>query len=91
MSITTKQQTKEVKEVQELEIESVDYPVKHVVRLISRSGVDDLLTGTSFSVATVEKTLAEYYERGYKLFNTHFIQSLPEGYEVLYILVYDPV
>ena len=63
-------------------------PVKHVLRAISQQGITDP-DGQYFSVDVVEARLAEYYDQGYKLFDTHYVGNVPEGNSivVLYILV----
>jgi len=88
MAITSKQ--KDATKVEQLiEKQEKLLPVRHVTRIISRMGVEDTVTGVFTTAEKVEKRLAEYYMQGYKLFATHLIQSMPEGYEMMYILVLD--
>ena len=65
------------------------FPVKHVVRGISTSGITVKAEDgpVQYSVMDVEITLAKYYRQGYKLLETHFLGLEPHAYNVMYILV----
>lgn len=59
--------------------------VHHFIRYLSKTGLT--IPGGAFSVAEVDAYLSEWLEKGYELFNTHFVDQNPEGFGVLYILV----
>lgn len=78
---------KQVKiENEEIQIMSELPAVKQMIRNISRQNVTDLETGVD-SVLDVDAELNEYYAKGYKLFDTHYLGEVPEAYMVMYILV----
>jgi hypothetical protein len=64
----------------------MDYDVHHVIRVISRSGYEDVEAGY-FNAATVDNYLKGYLENGYTLFSVQFLEQVPEGYKILYVLV----
>lgn len=59
--------------------------VKQVIRYISRTGGDP--QSGHYSVFDVDAYLSEWVEKGYELFNTHYLGENPEGFGVLYVLV----
>lgn len=58
--------------------------VKNVIRYISKSGMN---VGGAEPVDVVNEYLTALLEDGYKVFNTHFLNEVPEGFGVLYVLV----
>ena len=57
--------------------------VKQLIRYLSNITQADQQT----AIQDVDKQLSEYIDKGYKLFNTHFLGRTNEGtYMVLYIL-----
>jgi len=59
--------------------------IHNFIRYISRKG-EDTADGQR-SVWTVDAELEQWIQKGFKLFNTHFLGENPEGFGVLYILV----
>lgn len=59
--------------------------VKQMVRRIAKGfplpeqGID--------TVFDVDKELDQWSRQGYRLFNTHYLGSTPESYDVMYVLV----
>ena len=84
MAITSKQKTDENEVVEEVEVKESLMPVKHIVRVISQTGV---ATNGSVPVEEVEVYLTVQYERGYRLHATHYLGLMPEGYGMMWILV----
>lgn len=60
--------------------------IHHVIRTISK---DNSGTGGSWTTAMIEDYLSQYTNNGWKLHNTYFLEVLPEGYTMLWILVKD--
>ena len=60
--------------------------VHQLVRDISKKNYTNPETG-EVSIAFVDENLNEWYAKGYKLFNTHYLGEIPEAFKVLYILV----
>lgn len=59
--------------------------VHHILRYVSRTGATNIQG--AFSIADTDVYIGEWLEKGYELFNTHFIDQNPEGFGLLYILV----
>lgn len=59
--------------------------IHNLIRYISRTG-EDTADGQR-SVWTVDAELEQWIQKGFKLFNTHFLGENPEAFGVLYILV----
>jgi hypothetical protein len=68
------------------EIIEMEYDVHHVIRVISGTGYEDAEAGY-FNSATVDAYLKGFLEKGYKLFSVQFLEQIPEGYKILYVLV----
>jgi hypothetical protein len=60
--------------------------IHHVIRTISSDGSG---SGGSWTTAMVEEYLSQYTVNGWVLKDTHYLEKLPEGYTVLWILVKD--
>ena len=60
--------------------------VKQIIRVISNINQEDLSVGY-VRASTVDDYLTEWIDKGYELFNTHFLGTVLEGHTVLYILV----
>ena len=75
----------DVEMTDEVQPQEIYGDVKQMVRRIAKGfpdpdhGVDD--------VKSVDKELGEWSKAGYRLFNTHYLGSTPESYDVMYILV----
>lgn len=59
--------------------------VHHILRYLSKTGAT--IVQGAFSIADTDAYIGEWLEKGYELFNTHFVDQNPEGFGVLYILV----
>ena len=60
--------------------------IHHVIRTISADGSG---TGGAWTAADAEEYLAQYTFNGWVLHSTHYMEKLPEGYVMLWILVKD--
>lgn len=60
--------------------------VKQIVRYLAKTGHT---LEQAYAVADVDYYLTEWIDKGYKLFNTHYLGENPEGFGVLYVLVLD--
>lgn len=60
--------------------------IHHVLRVISKDGSGE---GGSWNAADIEEYLAQYTFHGWVLSSTHYLEKLPEGYLMLWILVKD--
>lgn len=68
------------------ENETKEIKVKQIIRWISQTGMTDFSTG-AWNVAEIDRYVSEWLDQGWKLFNTHFLGTTPEGFGVLYILI----
>jgi len=59
--------------------------VKQIIRYISKQFANP--QEGHYSVGEIDAYISEWMDRGYTLFNTHYIGEAPEGYGVLYVLV----
>jgi len=59
--------------------------VKQIIRYISKQYANPM--EGHYSVGEVDLYVSSWIDKGYKLFDTHYIGEVPEGYGVLYILV----
>lgn len=59
--------------------------IHHMVRAISRSGADN--PSGARSLQTLEAEIKAWFDKGYKLFATHYLGTDPEFYQMMYILV----
>lgn len=66
--------------------ENIEKSVHHVVRGIAKGMA---VEGTT-SAEELNMYLSEWYAKGYRLFNTHFLGENPEAYLMLYVLVREP-
>jgi len=57
--------------------------IHHVIRVISQ---DSSGTGGSWRVEEIEEYLAKFTLNGWYLKNTHYLEKLPEGYVMLWVL-----
>ena len=60
--------------------------VKQIIRVISNINQEDLNVGY-VRASTVDDYLTEWIDKGYEMFNSHYLGMIPEGYLMLYILV----
>ena len=59
--------------------------VHHIVRYLSKNSIT--IPQGAFSIADTDAYISEWLDKGYELFSTHFIDSNPDGFGVLYVLV----
>jgi len=60
--------------------------IHHVLRVISKDGSGE---GGSWNASDIEEYLAQYTFHGWTLHTTHYLEKLPEGYLIMWILVKD--
>jgi len=58
-----------------------------VQRVISKQGGN--VEEGHFAIADVNSYVSSFSKQGYKLFATHYLGELPEGFNMLYVLVLD--
>lgn len=83
----------ETEQISELEPDLSPKPVMagqpkvyQVIRYISRKNVTSEQEG-AYSVSEINFYLTEKINEGYKLFATHYLGEVPEGYGMLYVFV----
>jgi hypothetical protein len=59
--------------------------VHHILRYLSKTGAT--IPQGAFSIADTDAYIGEWLDKGYELFNTHFVDQNPEGFGLLYVLV----
>ena len=59
--------------------------VKQLQRVIAKD-LSGMQHG-ALSIEQVDALLSSWFDKGYKLFNTHYIGESPDGYSMIYVLV----
>lgn len=59
--------------------------VHNMIRWISKTGMT--VPGSYGDVSVIDEQVSEWVNRGWRLFNTHYLGEAPEGFGILYVLV----